>query len=73
LNAWFGSHEATVKQIDAVVPRVTGCDDVPTFRFGLRLDHVFARFMDRSFTVESCAVRADTMGSDHHPIVMLVR
>ncbi len=68
LNAWYGPGEDTVRAIDRIVPRVASCGDRPTFRFGLRLDYVFARA-----NVSDCSVAASTYGSDHKPTVLLMR
>jgi endonuclease/exonuclease/phosphatase family metal-dependent hydrolase len=69
-NSWFGSNEETVQAVDRVVPMVRACGDRPSFRFGLRLDHLFAT---ASAGVASCEIAADTYGSDHHPVVGLLK
>jgi endonuclease/exonuclease/phosphatase family metal-dependent hydrolase len=68
LNTWFGAGEETVEQIARAVPLVKGCDRRPTFRFGLRLDYLFTS----AANVVECEVGADSYGSDHHPLVMLI-
>jgi endonuclease/exonuclease/phosphatase family metal-dependent hydrolase len=76
LNTWFGPREAAVEAIDAFVPRVRACGTAPTFRFGRRLDYLFASAAsDRSQTAARpdavrCDVLKDRFGSDHHPIVL---
>ena len=68
LNTWFGAGEETVRQIDRVVPVVSGCEGRPTFRFRRRLDYLFSS----AGKITDCQVVASTYGSDHHPIVMLI-
>jgi endonuclease/exonuclease/phosphatase family metal-dependent hydrolase len=68
LNTWFGAGEDTVRQIDRVVPLAKLCGERPTFRFGRRLDYLFA-----TEPIAECVVSASTYGSDHRPLVMALR
>lgn len=68
LNTWFGVKEGAVHAIDDVVPRVAECGDGPTFRFGLRLDHLFTSLPPSAR--RGCEVLPDALLSDHHPVVM---
>jgi endonuclease/exonuclease/phosphatase family metal-dependent hydrolase len=69
-NSWFGSNEETVQAMDRVVPLVRSCGGRGSFRFGLRLDHLFAT---PSASVAQCEIAADTYGSDHHPVIALLK
>jgi endonuclease/exonuclease/phosphatase family metal-dependent hydrolase len=69
LNTWFGAGEETVGYLDRVVPLVKGCGDRATFRFGRRLDYLFARGEE----IESCVIGASTYGSDHRPVLLIMR
>lgn len=69
-NSWFGSNEETVQAMDRVVPIVRSCGGGASFRFGLRLDHLFAT---PSAGVAHCEIAADTYGSDHHPLIGLMK
>jgi endonuclease/exonuclease/phosphatase family metal-dependent hydrolase len=69
-NSWFGANEETVQTIDRVVPLVRSCGGRASFRFGLHLDHLFAT---PSAAVADCAIAADAYGSDHHPVIGLLK
>jgi endonuclease/exonuclease/phosphatase family metal-dependent hydrolase len=69
LNTWFGAGEAAARAIDRVVPRIA-CGGGATFRFGRRLDHLFAT---PGVPVRACHVAGEAYGSDHHPIVAALR
>jgi endonuclease/exonuclease/phosphatase family metal-dependent hydrolase len=66
LNTWFGEAEETVAHIDRVVPLVSQCAASATFRYGRRLDYLFAARQ----RIEGCDVGASTYGSDHRPLVL---
>lgn len=68
LNTWLGPAESTVRQLDAVVPRVTTCGAAPTFMLGLRLDHLFTTIAPSLMT--QCEIVRDFFGSDHRPTAL---
>lgn len=68
LNTWFGGGEETVRQIDAVVPRVRECGDEATFRFRRHLDYVFTTF-SRDVR-RGCEIVGEKFGSDHRPTIL---
>jgi endonuclease/exonuclease/phosphatase family metal-dependent hydrolase len=68
LNTWFGPAESAVRNIDAVVPRVAGCGTAATFRFGLRLDHLFTTLPSQA--LGRCEIVHDSFGSDHRPMTL---
>jgi endonuclease/exonuclease/phosphatase family metal-dependent hydrolase len=68
LNSWFGVRDQAVQEIHSVIPRVQECGDQATFRFGLRLDHVFTTLPKE--THAGCFVDRDSFGSDHYPILL---
>jgi endonuclease/exonuclease/phosphatase family metal-dependent hydrolase len=68
LNTWFGPAEAAVRQLDAVVPRITACGDRATVRLGLRLDHLFTTLAPE--TMSRCEIAHEFFGSDHRPTAL---
>jgi endonuclease/exonuclease/phosphatase family metal-dependent hydrolase len=68
LNTWFGPAEPAVRELDAVVPRITACGNRTTFRLGLRLDHLFSTLAPD--TLRRCEIVHDFFGSDHRPTAL---